>query len=275
LPGGLQTPSTPDRPHLRALRSNHLSGISTQIGGSGTQAVLAADNGQCWPVDEGIRQPLGWRCPSRHLIGNAIATSPHPAAVNPSLNHSGCCLTTEEFPRRTGRARPGPRCRTGSFTRWAALTTYHSVSSDFVTGGDRRAAHARPAGLARLRDAINSWLEETSFRTALTAFAAALLIVAAAATALLLSGPGTSGGPGTVAGAAPGDPAGTPATSAAAPASSPQPRAITVPSASPATPDPAPPSPAAIPPRSVTSPSPPTARSRPRCRHGHGRHHHC
>ena len=38
---------------------------------------------------------------------------------------------------------------------------YHCVSSGLVTGGDHRAGHARPAGLARLRDVINSWLEET------------------------------------------------------------------------------------------------------------------
>ena len=50
---------------------------------------------------------------------------------------------------------------------------YHCVSSGLVTGGDHRAGHARPAGLARLRDVINSWLEETSFRTALTASATA------------------------------------------------------------------------------------------------------
>jgi hypothetical protein len=90
-------------------------------------------------------------------------------------------------------------------------------------GGDRRAGHPRPAGRARVPEATNSWLEEASFRTALTA--ALLLIVAAAATALLTSAPGTA------ASAARNDPAGTPATSAA----SPQPRAITVPSVSPAT----------------------------------------
>src|SRR5712691_6661027 len=111
------------------------------------------------------------------------------------------------------------------------MATYQSVSSGFVRGGDHRAVHARPAGLARLREAITSGLEETSFRTALAACAAALLLtVAAIAIALLASGHGT------VADAEPSDPAGT---SAAMPAASPQPRAIAVPSGSPAAPDPA------------------------------------
>ena len=72
------------------------------------------------------------------------------------------------------------------------MMTCHSVSSGFVRGGDRRAVHARPAGLARLREAVNSGLEETSSRTALAACAAALLLtVAAIAIALLVSGHGT------------------------------------------------------------------------------------
>src|SRR5690242_1232742 len=63
------------------------------------------------------------------------------------------------------------------------------VSSGFVRDGGRRASHARPAGLARLREVINSRLEEISFRTALAVSAAALfLIVTAVATALLVSG---------------------------------------------------------------------------------------
>ena len=90
------------------------------------------------------------------------------------------------------------------------MTTCHSVSSGLVRGGDHRAVHARPAGLARLREAINPRLEETSFRTALAACVAALLlIVAAVAVALLVSGHGTAGGQGTAADAAPSDPAGT------------------------------------------------------------------
>jgi len=52
-----------------------------------------------------------------------------------------------------------------------------------VRGGDHTAGHARPAGLARVREAIGSWLEETSFRTALTASAAALLLIVAAVAA--------------------------------------------------------------------------------------------
>ncbi len=115
---------------------------------------------------------------------------------------------------------------------------YRSVLSGFVKGWDHGAGHARPAGPARLRDVINSWLEETSFRAALTACAAALVLIGAAvALALLVPGHGIAGGPGTVPGAGRSDLAGT-----AAP-----PGAIAVPSASPATPDPGPPSPAASP----------------------------
>ena len=88
-----------------------------------------------------------------------------------------------------------------------------------MRGGGHRAVHARPAGLARLREAVNSGLEETSFRTALAACAAALLLtVAAIAIALLVSGHGT------VADAEPSDPAGTAGTSAAMPTTVPQPR---------------------------------------------------
>jgi hypothetical protein len=135
--------------------------------------------------------------------------------------------------------------------------------------------HARLAP-ARLRDVINSWLEETSFRAALTAGAAALVLIGAAvAFALLVPGHGIAGGPGTVPGAGRSDLAGTAAPPGAAPASSPQPRAIAVPSASPARPDPAPASPAASPAVSVTSPVPAATRSPPGCRHGHGRHRHC
>ncbi len=85
------------------------------------------------------------------------------------------------------------------------MMTCHCVSSGFVTGGDHRAVHARPAGLARLREAINPRLEETSFGTALAACAAALLlIVAAVAVALLVSGHGTAGDRGAF--SIPGDP---------------------------------------------------------------------
>src|SRR6266567_2467628 len=150
------------------------------------------------------------------------------------------------------------------------MATYQSVSSGLVRGGDHQAVHARPAGLARLREAVNSGLEETSFRTALAACAAALLLtVAAIAIALLVSGHGT------VAAAGPRDPAGTAGTSAAMPTAVPQPRAIAVPSASPATPDPAASSPAASPTASVTSPSPSVTSSPPRCPPGHAKHHRC
>jgi len=121
-------------------------------------------------------------------------------------------------------------------------------------------------------------LEETSFRAALTASATALVLIGAAvAFALLTSGHGTAGGPGTVPGAARSDLAGTAAPPGAAPASSPQPRAIAVPSASRATPDPAPASRAASPAVSATNPVRAAVSSRPGCRHGHGhgRHRHC
>jgi hypothetical protein len=99
------------------------------------------------------------------------------------------------------------------------MMTCHSVSSGFVRGGDHRAVHARPAGLARLREAINPRLEETSSGTALAACVAALLlIVAAVAAALPVSGHGTAAGQGTAADAAPSDPAGTAGTPAAMPA---------------------------------------------------------
>jgi hypothetical protein len=150
------------------------------------------------------------------------------------------------------------------------MATYQSVSSGFVKGGDRKAVHARPAGLARLREAINSGLEETSFRTALAACAAALLLtVAAIAIALLVSGHGT------VAAAEPTDPEGTAGTSAAMPTTVPRPRAIAVPSPSPATPDPAASSPAASPTASVTRPSPSATSSPRRCPPGLAKHHRC
>ena len=159
-----------------------------------------------------------------------------------------------------------------------ALTMCHCVLSGVVEGGDHRAGHPRPAGRARLREVINSWLEETSFRAALTASATALVLIGAAvAFALLTSGHGTAGGPGTVPGAARSDLAGTAAPPGAAPASSPLPRATAVPSASRATPDPAPASRAASPAVSATNPVRAAVSSRPGCRHGHGhgRHRHC
>src|ERR1700745_2725750 len=117
------------------------------------------------------------------------------------------------------------------------MTTGHSVSSGFVTGGDRRAVHARPAGLARLREAISSRLEETSFRTAVAGCAAALIvIVTAVAVALLLADEGAAPG------VAPGVPAGTAGTAGTTPTHPthpPRSRPTAVPSASPATPAPA------------------------------------
>jgi hypothetical protein len=170
----------------------------------------------------------------------------------------------------TGATVPGQLCD------GPALTMCQSVLSDVVDGRDHRAGHARPAGGARLRDAINSWLEETSFRAALTALATALVLIGAAvAFALLTPGHGAATGSGTVPGAVRSDLAGTAATPGAAPASSPQPRTSAVPSASPAARDPAPPSPAASPAASATNPVPPSASPRPGCRHGHGRHRHC
>ena len=158
-----------------------------------------------------------------------------------------------------------------------ALIMCHSVLSGVVKGGDH-GAHARRAGRARLRDAINSWLEETSFQAARTASATALVLIGAAvAFALLVPGHGATGAPGTVPSAIRSELAGTAATPSAAPASSPLPRAIAVPSASRATPDPGAPSPAASPAVSATNPAPAAASSRPGCRHGHGHggHRHC
>ena len=152
----------------------------------------------------------------------------------------------------------------------------HSVLSGVVEGGDH-GAHARRAGRARLRDAINSWLEETSFQAARTASATALVLIGAAvAFALLTPGHGAPGAPGTVPSAIRSGLAGTAATPSAAPASSPQPRAIAVPSASRATPDPVLAS-AGSPAVSARNPVPAAASPRPGCRHGHGhgRHRHC
>ena len=186
--------------------------------------------------------------------------------------------------RYRGKGRPGApvyraaACRTRSFS---VLTRHDDTSLcivRFVRGGDHRAVHARPAGPARLREAINTRLEETSSGTALAACAAALLlIVAAVAVALLVSGHGTAGGQGTAADAAPSDPAGTAATPVAMPAAPPRPRATAVPSASPdqAASSPAASSPAANPTAPATKPAPSATRSPPRCPPGHARHHRC
>jgi hypothetical protein len=177
------------------------------------------------------------------------------------------------------------------------MTRHHDVSLcivRFVTGGDRRADHARPAGLARLREAINSRLEETSFRTALAGCAAALIvIVTAVAVALLLSGQGAAGGQGTAAdqgaaaGVAPSVPAGTAGTAGTTPThpTHPRSRPIAVPSASPATPAPAASSPAAsspsasspaaIPTASVPDSAPSATGSPSHCPPGQAKHHRC
>ena len=60
----------------------------------------------------------------------------------------------------TGAAVPG------QLRRGPAVTMGHSVLSGVVEGGDHKAGRARPAGRARLRDVINSRLEEISFRAA-------------------------------------------------------------------------------------------------------------
>jgi hypothetical protein len=71
-------------------------------------------------------------------------------------------------------------------------------------------ARSRRAGRARPRDAINSWLEETSFRAARTASATALVLIGAAvAFALLTPGHGAAAAPGTVPGAVRSELAGT------------------------------------------------------------------
>ena len=146
-------------------------------------------------------------------------------------------------------------------------------------GGDHRGVHARPAGLGRLREAIGSGLAETSVRTPLAAFAAALLlIVGSVAIALLVSGRSAGGDQGSVTDAAPRAAAGT---SAAMPTASPRPRVTVVPSASDPTPGPASPASAASRAVSRTSParsatSSPSATSAPsHCPPGLARHHRC
>jgi hypothetical protein len=175
----------------------------------------------------------------------------------------------------TSHGVPAPRCRTRPFTLLTRRDDIPLGIVRFVSGGNHRLGHSRPAGLTRLREAIKSWLEETSFRTALAASATALLlIVAAVATALLVSGHGTAGGHGTVPDAAPSDPAGTAGTSGAMRTVSPQPRATAVPSATPASPEPAS-SPAAGSTASVANPSRSATSSPPRCPPGRARHHRC
>jgi hypothetical protein len=60
-----------------------------------------------------------------------------------------------------------------------------------VRSGDYEGTHARRRGLGRLRDVVNGWLEEVSFRTGMTMAAVALVIVAGIAVgAVLLPGNG-------------------------------------------------------------------------------------
>ena len=222
-----------------------------------------------------------------------IVISPGPVTLNLPWNHCGLLRTPWRIPARTRRTRE-PSCHTRSFTR---LTRHNDTSLcivRFVKGGDHRAVRTRAAGRARLREAINSRLDEAGFQTALVACAAAfLLIVTAVTTALLVSGHGTAGGQGTAADMAPSFPAGT---SAVMPAASPRTRATAVPSASPAAPDPAvrptvsrrspswsarptvpvrSPSPSARPTVPVGSPSPSATGSPSSCPPGLARHHRC
>ena len=209
--------------------------------------------------------------------------------ASPEFSEPGARRTPRNRHLRTlpGEGRPGApvyraaACRTRSFS----LLTRHDDMSlcivRFPERRDHRAVHARPAGLARLREAINPRLEETSVRTALAACVAALLlIVAAVAVALLVSGHGTASGQGTAADAAPSDPQERRERRPRCRRPPPRPRTTAVPSASPATPDqaassPAASSPAANPTASATKPAPSVTSSPPRCPPGHARHHRC
>ncbi len=179
--------------------------------------------------------------------------------------HVGSCRTAA----CTGRTRE-PRCRTRSFTR---LTRYGDISVCIVRFRERRdhrAVHARPAGLARLREpSTPGWRRPASGRPwplvprpSCSPWPPSRSCCWCPATARWPT-------------RSPSDPAGTAGTFAAMPAASPQPRAIAVPSASPAAPDPAASSPAASPTASVTSPSPSATSSPPRCPPGHAKHHRC
>ena len=225
------------------------------------------------------RDYQGWRELSGRKVRRAYRVS-HPACQPgvPPNREPGEHHEIVTSARYRGKGRPGApayraaACRTRSFS---LLTRHDDMSLCIVRSRERRGSQGcscTPAGLARLREAINPRLEETSFRTALAACVAALLlIVAAVAVALLVSGHGTAGGQGTAADAAPSDPAGT----AGTPVATPRPHATAVPSASPATPDPAASSPAANPTASVTKPAPSATSSPPRCPPGHARHHRC
>jgi hypothetical protein len=209
------------------------------------------------------------------LLTSLLPVQPHVRLRRLPILSSLFASRSSELPPRHLTRCPAPRCRTRPFTLLTRRDEMPLGIVRFVRGGNHPAGHARPAGLTRLREGINSWLEETSFRIALAACATALLlIVAAVATALLVPGHGAARGHGTVPDAAPSDPAGTARASGAMPAVSPLPRATAVPSATPAPPDPAA-SPAASSTASVADPSRSATSSPPRCPPGHARHHRC
>ena len=277
---------------LRAVRSAHR--MTAAPDGRAEPSVVAAVPGALrWRGLGGRgtragRDCQGWRELSGRKVRRAYRVN-HPACQPGVLRTGSPANTTKSSPphatgEKASRVHPYtalPHVAPGHFS----LLTRHDDMSlcivRFVRGGDHRAVRARPAGPARLREAINPRLEETSSGTALAACVAALLlIVAAVAVALLVSGHGTAGGQGTAADAAPSDPAGTAGTPVAMPAAPPRPRATAVPSASPATPDqaassPAASSPAANPTASATKPAPSATSSPPRCPPGHARHHRC
>ena len=273
---------------LRAVRSAHR--MTAAPDGRAEPSVVAAVPGALrWRGPGGRGTRVGRDCQGGVSFPGGRYVAPIASATrraSPEFSGPGARRTPRNRHLRTlpGKGRPGApvyraaACRTRSFS----LLTRHDDTSlcivRFVRGGDHRAVHARPAGPARLREAINTRLEETSSGTALAACAAALLlIVAAVAVALLVSGHGTAGGQGTAADAAPSDPAGTAATPVAMPAAPPRPRATAVPSASPdqAASSPAASSPAANPTAPATKPAPSATRSPPRCPPGHARHHRC
>lgn len=141
--------------------------------GSGRRVVLAAGNHS---VGLGRVRASGSR---RAGVARAGLSRGHCGDIGSSGGDESVMESRRIVPDPRGGSRPGPGTAMnraavpGHLRDGPALTMYHYVSSGLVTGGDHRAGRARPAGLARLRGVINSWLEETSFRAALTASATA------------------------------------------------------------------------------------------------------
>lgn len=93
--------------------------------------------------------------------------------------------------------RPGQGRPEAQETTWPGITGYavierlSSVSCDLVNGGDHPTAGAWPG----IRAAVNTRLEEVSFRTGLMAGAATLLVLAGAAAAVVLTMMPSQGSP--------------------------------------------------------------------------------